>query len=71
MPYFVTKCREYLDNLALFRSCGEKLLDAASVLLREIQVLYETGYPVLLLILKRIDYTRSLHQRNTFTTLEV
>ena len=30
--------REYLDNVSLFHGCGEKLLDAISVLLREVQV---------------------------------
>jgi len=30
--------REYLDNLVLFQGCSDKLLDAASVLLREVQV---------------------------------
>ena len=33
-------CREYLDNVALFQGCGEKLLDAISVLLIEVQVCY-------------------------------
>ena len=31
-------CREYLDNLALFQGCSDKFLDAACVLLREVQV---------------------------------
>jgi len=30
-------CREYLDQIALFNGCGEKFLDAVSVLLREVQ----------------------------------
>jgi hypothetical protein len=33
-------CREYLDNAALFQGCSDKLLDAISVLLREVQVGY-------------------------------
>ena len=32
-------CREYLDNLALFQGCSDKFLDAACVLLREVQVM--------------------------------
>ena len=31
-------CREYLDDVELFRGCSEKLLDSMGVLLREIQV---------------------------------
>ena len=32
------KCREYLDNVPLFQGCGERFLDAVSVLLMEVQV---------------------------------